>query len=171
MKKVLLVLLIVILLAGCGLGGWYFLTTNGKDNPMVGLKLELTNTAKIVWNEDYDNAYKTKVLGGQTEEAYINKYKDEPYEAIPFKRLSFFNGGVVECLNKDQVSAVNRYFITSPNGDIIKIYEDENCNKEYRFDYIEVHISKDDEGYWLLAKGIHYGLEYKGRLVFKLNEI
>ena len=101
MKKFLLILFIIILLGGCGLGGWYFLTTYGKDSPVAGLKLELVNQAKIIWINDCTEEEKASALYSKTEAEYLAEGKDELFETIEIKIFSFLNDGVVECKKKN----------------------------------------------------------------------
>lgn len=171
MKKFLLCLLIIILLGGCGLGGWYFLKTNGKDSPIVGLTLEIANSAKIIWLDDYSATYKTEILGNQTESEYLADEQESLYNEITIQKFSFLNNGKVEARKKNSTNITTYYYISNPNGDNIRIYEDENFTCEFKINYRNVVIYKDAEGYWIPINNIPHDYENRGYVVFKLNEV
>ena len=173
MKKVLLTVLIIILLGGCALGGWYYLTTSKSSNPMVGTKLQIENTAKIIWIDD-DEAMRRGALGNRTEQEYITEYKEELYGDISFDKLSFLKDGVVECHKKGAQTSVTAYYLTNPTCTTIRLYADKDCNEvcdmtESPYSGFSL-IFKDEQGhYWLLMQNLPHDYKNRGYVVFKFN--
>lgn len=160
MKKVLLVLLIIILLGECGLGCWFFLTANRYNkNSAVGLKLQLTETVKIDWVDNYTTEEKLKYLNNLSESEYIEANKDTWFSNVKIDILYFLKDNLVELHKTNSTETTTYYYLSSPNGKTLRIYTDENFIYSYYDGWygVDIFVVKENDGsYWTNVVEIEY---------------
>lgn len=180
MKKFLLVLLIVILLGGCGLGGWYFLTNNG--NAVDGLKLQRSETIKIDWVDNFTDQEKLTYLDNKTESEYINENKQNWLSKYTWTdKYHFLKNNKVEISRNNSTETENCYYLISPNGNTIRVYYDENFDDSgYNYYGLNHYITINNDGtYWVpivtvdydVNPGVGMSLETMAYVMVKLEVI
>lgn len=82
MKKLFLAIFILILLGGCGLGGWYFVKTQSAQKG-INVKITATNQYNIQWNESLSETDKLNYMwSGTTTEEFINAWSAEMHQLL-----------------------------------------------------------------------------------------
>ena len=153
MKKFILVLLLVFITGGFCLGGC------ANQNPAVGLKLQLTNVAKIEWIDNFSNDQKLEYLNDLTETEYLTENKDTYFQNAKIDIVYFLDNNIVELRTSNSTTSTTYYYLTSPNGKTFRIYKDENFMTTY-YDYWygqDIFVVKDnDNTYWSQIAYISY---------------
>lgn len=129
MKKFLLFIFVVALIAGAGVAGWFL-------NDMLGGKLNIEGKTfdydrlEIVWDNDVTEPQKTQELGGKTESQYLEDIYQE-YGFIDFK-ISFKNDSTYEVVSPYGEDPVGGY-IQSANLESIYLFGSEDMTLESSF--------------------------------------
>lgn len=132
MKKVLLALFILILLGGCGLGGWYYIT-NQSAQKGLNLKLRATGEYILEWNPIIAENEKSNYMWGRAnEQEFIQVFATEMSAGDMINNTLEIKDDFTAKLYTDGSNQHHSlYYMLAKNRTRILFFEDENCTERF----------------------------------------
>lgn len=153
LKKTLLIILIVFLMAGC-VGGALMIFVKPDDNSesIIGLKLQVVEEMQLEWLGGIEESERAQYRWGYSDDAgFLNAYKNRTWEKSYLNCTFEFKSKGVYSFKDNQNQVKQYYYCANPQMDKILLYE----NKEYtlsckHFFGVGNMVKKENNEYWAL---------------------